>query len=243
MITCSDPNLSYSPSPNTTSEDNGPFPIGSYTVTTFLETVTTNCTSKSATWRCYPYVTYAESPSGAKAAFNWIITAVSSDLTSNGRYIISSTKNTFAIDFANVPLSLVDANTPMERYTFSILLDKAVIPSASITPDNMMAECFYKNTQFQGSLYTRMSDTYSANSSDTVSINSSSVSGTDGTAPSGGFKPWPFAAEVSQSISGGSQVPECYKRINGNLGDRITDGFATQPNTDACSCLYKNFDP
>ncbi|KAL9121884.1 MAG: hypothetical protein Q9187_001565 [Circinaria calcarea] len=233
----SDSSPSPSPSPNTTSDDQGPFPIGSYATTTFLESATTNCTSNPATWLCYPYTTYADSPPDAKATFNWVIAAASSDLTSNNQYTISSSNNPFAINFANAAMVLVDVNTPMERYSFSIRLDKTVVPSAPITKNNSIASCFYSNTLFQGSLYTRMSNTYPA------SINSSSVSSTMGTASSSNFEPWPYAAEISQSISGGSRVPECYEGINSNLGDRITDGFTAQPDTDACSCLYKNYDP
>ncbi|MCJ1245969.1 hypothetical protein MMC30_003173 [Trapelia coarctata] len=203
----------------------GPFPIGTYALNTFLDAVSTGCTSNAATWRCYPYTTYAGSPSGALAVFSWVISG------SPGHYLISSTNNPFAINFVNASLNLVDANTPTERYTFTIPINKVVVPSTSITADNTMAACQFNNAQFQANLYTRMANTYPSNSSSPSSD------------PISGVEPWPYAVEVIQSIGGGANVPACYKVHDGNFGARVTGGLVPQPSGQNCNCTYKNFDP
>ena len=208
-----------------------PFPAGSFAITTFLDNISTNCTSNPATWRCYPYMTYSSSQSGSLATFNWII---SPNNGSNSTYTISSTDNPFAIVFSNATLSLVDAGTSQERYTFSIPLQKKVSPSTAITTDNAAASCYYDNAQLEASLYTKMLNTYNA-----TSQNSSTAS----TGSADTFQAWPFAAEVAQTATGGANVPTCYEGVEGTNGDRITNGLTPQPSTDTCACEYKNFDP
>lgn len=216
-----------SPSSDPSSTPTGPFPIGSYVLNTFLDAVSTNCTSNAATWQCYPYKTYADSPSGALASFNWIISG------SPGRYLISSTENPFAPKFVNASLTLDDVNTPTERYTFTVPINKVVVPNIPITTDNTTASCEFNNTMFQASLYTRMANTYPSNSS-------SPSSAID---PSGGIQPWPYAVKVIQSIGGGANVPACYEVRDGNFGARVTNGLVAQPNRLTCNCTYKNYDP
>ncbi|PBP19341.1 hypothetical protein BUE80_DR009946 [Diplocarpon rosae] len=84
-------------------------------IDTYLSTITTNFTSNPATWRCYPYFTYAQSPSQATATFDWIITPVES---SNNNYTISSTDNYFSLVFSNTSLSLMNAGADDEHYFF-----------------------------------------------------------------------------------------------------------------------------
>ncbi|MCJ1236334.1 hypothetical protein MMC14_004315 [Varicellaria rhodocarpa] len=226
-----------SPSPsNTTSTVNAPFPAGSYAITTFLDIVSTNCTSNPATWRCYPYTTYSSSHSGALATFNWVISPSNADGASNDTFTVSASHDPFAIDFSNAPLSLVDAGTSQERYTFSIQRQKTVFPTTAITTDNAAASCDYNNTQLQASLYTRMPNTYNASSQSSSTTQTLSTSNSS----TGGFQAWPFAADVTQSIGGGANVPACYESNN---GDRITNGLEPQPSTDMCTCEYKNFNP
>ncbi|MCJ1301538.1 hypothetical protein MMC08_004339 [Hypocenomyce scalaris] len=222
------------PPSSSSSSPTGPFPIGSYALNTFLDTVSTNCTSNSATWRCYPYTTYSSSPTAALATFNWIITASAS---SSGNYTISSTDNPFAINFVNASLTLLDANAATERYNFQIPINKIVVPSAAITSDNQIANCFFNATQFEANLYTKMPKTYPPASSSTASA--ASPSSTAATA----FESWPYAVEVTQTIGGGSGVPDCFEVVNGNLGEQITDGLTAQAAGDMCSCAYKNYDP
>ncbi|MCJ1439338.1 hypothetical protein MMC27_008730 [Xylographa pallens] len=216
---------SSNPTSSPTSDPTGPFPIGSFSLNTCLDSISTNCTSTSATWRCYPYATYADSPSLALATFNWIIAGSENSLT------ISSTDNPFAINFADVPLTVADKGTANERYLFSVPNNKVVIPSASITTDNSMATCQFNNTQLQASLFTRIPSSYPSNSSASSTGNIT-----------GGFQPWPFAIQVSQSINGGVDVPACFEVINGNLGEPITNGLSAKSSQDFCSCVYKNYD-
>ncbi|MCJ1322719.1 hypothetical protein MMC15_008069 [Xylographa vitiligo] len=217
--------LSSTPTSSPTPDPIRPFPIGSYSLNTFLDSVSTNCTSNSATWRCYPYATYADSPSLAVATFNWIIEASRNGLT------ISSTDNPFAINFADVSLTVADKGTENERYIFSVPNNKVVIPSASITTDNSMASCQFNDTQLQASLFTKIPSSYPSNSS--VS-NAGNVSG--------GFQSWPFAIQVSQIISGGINIPACFEVKNGNIGAPITNGIDIKSSRDICSCVYKNYD-
>ena len=86
------------------------FPLGNYSMVTFLDTVQTNCTANAATWTCYPYTIYNTSPSKSVATFNWVITSPSS-----GKYQISSTDNPFSIEFKNTDLDLLDQGKSTER--------------------------------------------------------------------------------------------------------------------------------
>lgn len=223
------------PSSSSASSSTGAFPIGSYSLNTFLDTVSTNCTSNSATWRCYPYTTYSSSPTAALATFNWIITA---SATSSGNYTISSTDNPFAINFVNASLRLLDANAATERYHFQIPINKLVVPSAAITSDNQMATCFFNGTIFEANLYTKIANTYPPASSSNTSAAASPSS-----SAGGGFGSWPHAVEVTQTIGGGIGVPDCFEVMDGNLGARISQGLTAQVAGDMCSCAYKNYDP
>ncbi|MCJ1339284.1 hypothetical protein MMC09_004573 [Bachmanniomyces sp. S44760] len=219
------------------------FPVGTYALDTFLDTVSTNCTSNPDTWRCYPYTTYSSSPSLAMATFNWIITPANASGPSTDNFTISSTNNPFAIYFSNLSMTLLDANTSTERYTFSFSSDKTVVPSAAITTDNSQSSCNFNSTIFSASLYTRQRNIYPANSTTSASSTSSIGPSTPTSTSAGSIQPWPFAVEVSQSIGGGANVPQCFKVVNGNAGDRITDGLAPRSSQDICNCVYKNYDP
>lgn len=131
------------------------FPLGSYSMITFLDTVQTNCTSNSATWTCYPYTEFNTDPNKAIATFNWIISSPSS-----GQYQISSTENPFSISFKNADLELLDQGQDTERYRFQLDQTKTVSPSQSITDDNAAVECDFDNTSLQAYLYTKMARSY-----------------------------------------------------------------------------------
>ncbi|KAI9719392.1 MAG: hypothetical protein M1812_003463 [Candelaria pacifica] len=226
------PAASPSASPNT--QPTGPFPVGSYSLTTFLDTVNTNCTSNSNTWRCFPYSTYEQSASQSEAVFNWIISSPDGG-SKPTNFTISSTDNPFSIGFTNISLQLWDKGMDSERYAFQMPMDKPVSPSAPITNDNSNAICYFNRTTLQTYLYTRKGKTYPPASSTSTSstVSSDSISG---------YQPWPYAVKIEQVILGGADVPECYKKINGNTGDRITTGLAPKRATDQCSCLYQNFE-
>ena len=217
-----------------------PFPIGSYTFTTFLDTTSTNCTSNPASWKCEPSVTYATSPTNSQATFNWIISAANSSSNSRSNLTISSTNNPFAIDFSNATLILVDAGTDNERYTFTTTVQKAVYPSFNV-------RCYYNDTLFTADLYTSKPNSYPNNSTSAGATSSAAgAAATDGAAgaPAGGaFADWNYAVDATQSIGGGVDVPACYSLNNGQPGDRVTSGYTMMPAADFCSCAYKNYDP
>lgn len=228
------PSASSSPKPAES------FPIGSYTFTTFLDTTSANCTSNPASWKCEPSVTYASSPTNAQATFNWIISAADSNSSSGSNLTISSTDNPFVIDFSDAPLTLADAGTDNERYTFSITVAKAVFPSFNV-------KCDYNDTQFTANLYTNKPKSYPGNSTSatpTSSAAGAAATGGAAGAPAGGaFANWNFAVDAEQSIGGGVDVPACYSLVDEEPGNRVTAGYDVMPAADFCSCAYKNYDP
>lgn len=220
------------------------FPLGEYSMVTALRTVSTNCTSNSATWSCYPYAVYdpADSSTGSSsmATFNWIVANTSSLYAANGttatsdqgmrsNLTISSTSNPFSITFANESLIYTNTsgNLSSARYTFSFRMSKTVIPSTSITSNNAAAECFYNQTTFTGTLYLESSRTYPTTNADSTSL--------------GGYTPWPYAIKITQSSPGGQDVPVCYETVNGNVGDRILTAVTPEPQSNMCSCDYRNY--
>lgn len=186
---------------------------------TFLDTVLTNCTANPVTWTCAPYTIFNNDHNKAMATFNWEITAGSKA----GSYDISSTDNTFGIQFQNAPLSLLSKGQSSERYQFQVMVNKVV--NASL--NGSTATCYYNATTFQGYLYTKMAKDYP-------------MAGQP--APNTGHPMWPFAARAEQVIGGGDGSPTCYQTsANGQLGASITNGLPAQDGGALCSCLYKNW--
>ncbi|KAI4171153.1 MAG: hypothetical protein LQ348_006984 [Seirophora lacunosa] len=202
------------PLPDTT----GPFPAGSYTLTTFLDTVQTGCSSRPEDWSCFPKTTYQESPLEATANFTWVITK------SGDGFSVASTNNPWSINFGETPLTMVDAGTDNERYQFNTALDKITIPSIGVN-------CLFNDTNLEGKLYTKKAPTYL----------SSSPLDASNSAPKDNFMPWPYAVDIRQSIGGGQTVPQCFRLQGNQRGDRITNGITPQPESSACSCEYRNF--
>jgi hypothetical protein len=210
---------------NTTAPNSAAFPAGSYAVQTYLSSVTTNCTSNPSTWRCYPYTTYAESTTFSAATFSWIIT-MNQPWTNPPSYSISSTQNPFSIVFSSMPLTLKDSGLSTEHYFFILTsMNKPVVPSTAITPNNVATTCYFNQTSLEARLYTKMAKTYPP----------SSQSGTDNSTSTATFVPWPFAAYVDQTDSGGPNVPQCFDNAGNNIGS-----FAAETGGE-CSCLYQNY--
>ncbi len=210
---------------NATSSSNttGPFPAGSYTLTTFLDTVKTDCSSQAQDWSCFPYHTYAESASQATANFTWVITKLGDGFS------VSSANNPWSINFGETPMTLVDEGTDDERYQFNTSLNKITVPSIGVN-------CFFNDTNLEGTLYTKKAPTYLSSSlAGKATVNSSNVESSDD------FGPWPYAVDIRQSISGDQNVPQCFRIQANKKGDRITDGITPQPAESVCSCEYKNF--
>ncbi|KAL8842588.1 MAG: hypothetical protein Q9205_006388 [Flavoplaca limonia] len=195
------------------------FPAGSYTLTTYLSTVRTDCVSQPADWSCFPYRTYSQSPSEALANFTWIITS-----SSPSEFAISSTSNPWSIEFPSTPLQKVNEGTEEEHYHFTTTFDKSTSPNSNI-------ECQFNDTLLEAFLYTKKARDYPSPSP--VDPPSS------GTADK--FRPWPYAIDIRQTIGGGQNTPQCFrKQAGGGLGDRITDGLTPKPEKEECSCEYKN---
>jgi hypothetical protein len=199
------------------------FPAGNWAIETALQTISTNCTSNSATWRCYPYSTYSQSPSDSDTVFNWII---GQDPTNCGTYKISSTNNPFSIVFNNITLTLADAGLASERYTFKITRQKSVAASQAVSDNNAQATCYFNATTLQGDLYTRMERTYPANLSD--SSNTTTPSFTT-------FNSWPYATEIVQ-LDSSDDIPQCFDMAGDLLGNFTVGGGGG-----SCECLYANF--
>ncbi|KAL8834335.1 MAG: hypothetical protein Q9170_003789 [Blastenia crenularia] len=210
---------------NATSTTNttGPFPAGSYTFTTYLDTIRSDCSSQAQDWSCYPNHTYTENPSQALANFTWVITK------SDDGFSVS-TSDPWSIGFDDSPLMLVDPGTDDERYQFNTTSNKITFPSIGV-------KCFFNDTILVGNLYTKKSLNYPSSNTSTPStaVASTAESSND-------FGPWPYAVDIQQSIGGDQTVPECFRMQDNQLGDRITDGIVPQSANSVCSCEYKNFD-
>ncbi|KAL2063580.1 hypothetical protein VTL71DRAFT_5385 [Oculimacula yallundae] len=205
--------------PATDPSTNATFPAGSYRIDTFLDTISTNCTSNPATWRCFPYFTYATSASQSAATFDWIISP-----SSGSNYTISSTDNYFSIIFSNASLSLMNAGADDEHYFFQTMMDKPTKPVAQLGSANVASTCYFNSTTFQGYLYTKMPKTYMTNNE---------TSSTDTT--NAAFAAWPYAVKVEQVASAGSGTPTCL----GPSGENLDDS-SVPDTTQLCDCLYLN---
>ncbi|KAI9047469.1 hypothetical protein LZ554_008188 [Drepanopeziza brunnea f. sp. 'monogermtubi'] len=211
---------SGNPARNTT------FPAGSYRFDTYLSTTTTNCTSNPATWRCFPYFTYSQSPSQATAIFDWIITPVPN---THNDYTISSTDNPFSISFANASLILQDAGADNESYSFQTRMQKTTSPVRQLGSANVAAKCHFNSTIFQGTLYTKKAKTYKAkNETDGLHTQNDENDGAI-------FKMWPYAVKVELIAAAGSGTPTCLDPSGNSLGD-----FSVADASQTCDCLYLN---
>jgi hypothetical protein len=149
------------------------FPLGTYSLITFLDTVQSSCTTNNATWSCPPSTDYYADPQKALTILNWQISG------SPGSYKISSKGQdaTFGTMFQNEKLELLDAGKDSERYRFQLSRTKTVNMTGSIGDDKGDFVCSYGATNIQGSLYTKMARTYPK---DTIAV------------PNSGNPAWPF---------------------------------------------------
>lgn len=188
------------------------FPIGSWLFDVVLSDVVTDCTANPATWACFPYATYAQSPTASRFSFNWIINATASGLT------IASTPNTFfALDFGPSALSLTDAGTGNERYTFSLALPKQVQPTQALSADNARSICYFNQTLLTGSLSTHGNRTAASD----VSVPQN----------------WTGSVYIEQSSPSGQGTPDCYRATDGS---HITEGLGPQAMGRRCACGYES---
>jgi hypothetical protein len=221
-------------------------PLGQYSFATSLRAQTTNCTSNPATWRCYPYTILDPSNpntnSTSQSTFNWIIrnnsaiyaTKDTPSTPSAGASIpanltLSSTNNPFALTFTNQSLTYHssddNAGSP-PMLTFAFTLPKTVVPTSAIAPDNAATQCFFNSTVLSGRIY------LAASSYQNPSI--------DSAAQAGSPEQWPYSVEVLQSSAGGLKTPDCYKTVDGGLGERVTEGLEPTTEGGECRCEYSN---
>lgn len=190
------------------------FPAGSYSFNTRLQETTTSCTSRSTTWRCYPF------EEGKNATFFWVIHSQNASDANSPSYTVSSTDNPFAPSFTNLTATVAGRDTPDERLTFFFDMDKTVVPSDSLTPSNQAALCTFGGTRFEATIWTRRKDG--------KEIGSDREAGSN-------FAAWPADVEVVQSKQSEEDQPRCEDRD----GNRITD---VQAADGECVCGYANFD-
>jgi len=216
------------------------FPLGEYSMDTALRSVATDCTSNPATWRCFPYVIYNSDGSTndtSVASFNWIISNTSSTYATDttettpdsgvpANLTVSTSNDPFGIMFTGQALTYIanPSNTSSARYTFSFISSRKVIPSPAITADNTNVECFFNQTIFTASIYLSAASTFPT-----------------GEASIGGYAPWPYAVEITQTAAGGSDVPNCYSIVDGREGEPVEAGLVPQPDGAECMCDYRNF--
>lgn len=225
--------------------DQQPFPIGDYSFVTALKTVTTNCTSNSDTFGCYPYNTYdaADSSSYSKSltTFRWTISNTSSTYATTrtgptseqgvpANLSISSSGNPFTINFTDQALTYISpsSNSTSARYTFSFTMDKAFNPPVSLSSDNTATQCFFNQTTFTGTLYLSAARNFPDQDSSSSSAASNGIQ-------------WPYAVNITSSSPGGQDTPACYEYQNGAIGARIEAGLTPQPVDSQCLCGYQNF--
>ena len=223
-------------------------PLGQYSFATSLRTQQTNCTSNPVTWRCYPYtVLDLSNPSTnttSQSTFNWIIRNDSAIYATKdtpptppagipANLTLSSTNNPFALTFTNQSLtyhSSAEGNASPPMLTFAFALAKTVVPTSAIAPDNAATQCFFNSTILSGKIYLAAS-----------SSSSSQTPSTDSAANAASLEHWPYGVEVLQSSAGGEGTPDCYKTVNGGLGERVTEGLEPVAEGERCLCEYSNF--
>jgi hypothetical protein len=169
---------------NTSNESDPVFPAGSYAFETTLQKTSTSCTSRSSTWRCYPY------SQNSNATFFWII---DEDEDKKGKFSVSSSENPFAPSFSNLTASVLDRDGTNERMVFEFDMAKTVVPEDALTPDNRAAKCTFSGTRFQATMWTKRGSTKEAGDVDT----------------SKRFGAWPGDVEIIQSKKSELGQPEC----------------------------------
>lgn len=190
------------------------FPVGSWLFDVVLATVKTDCTANAATWNCFPYSTYAQSPNASRFSFNWIINSTSN---SGENLTIASTANTFSLDFNPTPLLLLEPGTDDERYSFSLPLPKEVQPTQALTSDNVRDICYFNQTMLTGSLYTH------GNRNESPDPRTPQL--------------WQGTVYIEQSSPSGSDTPDCYEIADWS---HVTQGLVPQAMGRQCTCGYES---
>ena len=96
-------------------------------------------------------------------------------------------------------------------------MDKTVVPSEALTPDNKAAKCTFEDTSFEATLWTKKAE-----------------NGREKDA-SQKFGGWPGDVEVVQKKSAGEGAQKCVDNSGKEIGD-VNDGNGE------CECRYASFD-
>jgi hypothetical protein len=230
-------NLSTSPAtlPGSNAPPVSEYPLGEFSLVTALRDVSTNCTSNSNTWRCFPGQTFDQSPAASLTTFNWILSNTSASYATNNSGLstssqgvaanitISASDDPFSIVFAKTPLTFINDTSP--RYTFVADVLQKMIPSSNITADNRATVCFFNQTQVVGTLH--LDETFAQRY--TYIENNAS------------YPLWPHAVQVELISPGGTDTPACYYTNNGLVGERVNVALTSQPEQDTCLCGYRNY--
>ena len=200
------------------------FPLGSYSIPTFLDSVLTNCTGNPGAWTCPPGVAYETDTLSSLEMFNFAITAGATA----GTYQLAPAGANLALGpsgnaFPPVPLTVVNQGQASENYRFQTTVSRTTSSAVNGSVPGVDT-CVFPGTTFQGWLYTRAARSYPGAGQ--------ALPGP----PAFGF--WPFEARV-EMVVGGDVVPECYAGA-GTAGARLALGAAPQDAGNLCSCLYRN---
>lgn len=218
-------NVSPPTSSSAPTTESDPFPLGPWSIQTYLTTTPTACTSNPATWRCYPYTTYSPSPSTSpSSSFSTLLWHITSPTSSTLNLLISATNPTFSYPFTDQPLTLLDANNAsLSAFAFTFTYRKQVSPSSDITGDNAATRCYYDDTLVSVRLY--------ADAQGGGDVLGAPV-GMD--MDGGATRSWPYAVEYEETASRG---PECFRVVDGVEGDRVD----VESGDGECGCGYRNF--
>ncbi len=145
---------------------------------------------------------------------DWVISG--QNVSGDAQYSISATSNPFALPFNNASLTLVDQGTSDARWTFQTVLQKVVIPDASITADGSTARCYYNSSMLVGELFTKRAP--------------------DLRTGSGNDQWWPNAVQITQTAN---NKPDCWKMVNGEDTERVD---ISGVGSGDCSCDYADFE-
>jgi len=202
------------------------FPLGSYSIPTFLDSVLTNCTGDPGAWTCPPGVEYETDTLSSLEMFNFAITAGSTP----GSYQLAPAGPNAALGdvgstFPPVPLKIINQGQDSEKYNFQMTISRTGAATLNGSSSTVGDTCVFPGTTFQGWLYTRAARSYP---------------GPGQVLPQGAaaFGLWPFSARVEMDV-GGLVQPECYVG-SGTTGAKAALDTAQQDAGNLCSCLYRN---
>ncbi|CAK7200952.1 hypothetical protein SEUCBS139899_003652 [Sporothrix eucalyptigena] len=217
------------------------FPAGSYTVTVALTNVSTACTTNGFAFGCAPG-SHVFSSTGSVASqnasavtYDWVIAgtvsqSTSGETTTTFSVSSSSTSSSSSPSFSGIHMTLLDAGLSSERLVFTFSMDLAYVPTSDlIAAQTSSATCYFNQTAFQATLWTKQRATFPPTiAAVSAPVNASST-----------FSPWPYAVEVAEVQQAAPAIPDCVDYYGKSLGNFSVD--ASGGGNDAvCGCWYSN---